>query len=131
VNKALNNSLVWEVCHTWEISPRLSVYDGGVEQITEYLRSRGVPEYISAVTQHLEEDNSNSENFDSDGTSDEALHKKALQIIQTEGKVSISHSQRCLRISYNEAAIIVEKMEHKGVIPPNHVGKREILLPED
>ncbi len=103
-----------------------------VEQIAEYLRSTGVAEHISAVTQRLEEDDSNQENFDSDGTSDKALYRITLQIIQIKRKVSISHAQRCLRIGYDKADITVEKMEHRGVIsPPNHVGKREILLTEN
>lgn len=108
------------------------VDDKEVEKITEYLRSTGTPEYISAVTQQLEEDESKFENFDNDATSEEGLYQKALQIVQTERKISISYIQRCLRIGYNKAATIVDKMEQQGVIsPPNHVGKREILLPEN
>ncbi|MCC8417774.1 MAG: DNA translocase FtsK 4TM domain-containing protein [Rickettsia endosymbiont of Bryobia graminum] len=108
------------------------VDDREVEKITDYLRSTGTPEYISAVTQQLEDDEDNIDNFASDDTSDESLYKKALQIVQTERKVSISYIQRCLRIGYNKAATIVEKMEQKGVISPqNHGGKREILLPEN
>ncbi|XVN43147.1 MAG: DNA translocase FtsK 4TM domain-containing protein [Candidatus Rickettsia vulgarisii] len=108
------------------------VDDKEVEKITDYLRSTGTPEYISAVTQQLEDDEDSIDNFSSDNTSDEALYKKALQIVQTERKISISYIQRCLRIGYNKAATIVEKMEQKGVVsPPNHVGKREILLPEN
>ncbi len=38
--------LVWEICSTWKILPRLLVDDKVVEQITEYLRSTRVPEYI-------------------------------------------------------------------------------------
>ena len=39
--------------------------------------------------------------------------------------------QRKLGIGYNKAARLVEQMEEEGVVTPaNHVGKREILLPE-
>jgi S-DNA-T family DNA segregation ATPase FtsK/SpoIIIE len=59
------------------------------------------------------------------------LYKKAVQIVRLERKASISYIQRSLRIGYNRAAILVEKMENDGIVsPPNHTGKREILLPE-
>jgi hypothetical protein len=48
----------------------LLVEDKEVEQRTEYWRSTGVPEYISATIQKLEEDDSNLEHFDNDGISD-------------------------------------------------------------
>ncbi len=63
VNKVLNNSLVWKTRYTWKISPRLLVDDKEVGPITEYLRSTGVREYISSVTQQLEEDNTNLEKW--------------------------------------------------------------------
>ncbi len=108
------------------------VDDKEVEKITQYLRSTGVPEYISAVTQQLDDDELNAEGLGDDSTNDEALYKRAVQIVQLERKVSISYIQRCLRIGYNRAATLVEKMEQNGVIsPPNHTGKREILLPEN
>jgi S-DNA-T family DNA segregation ATPase FtsK/SpoIIIE len=34
-----------------------------------------------------------------------------------------------LQIGYNRAARLIEQMEKEGVVgPPNHVGKREILV---
>jgi S-DNA-T family DNA segregation ATPase FtsK/SpoIIIE len=108
------------------------VDDKEVEKVTQYLRSTGVPEYLSAVTQQLDDDEVNAESLGDDSTSDETLYKRAVQIVQLERKVSISYIQRCLRIGYNRAATLVEKMEQNGVIsPPNHTGKREILLPEN
>lgn len=108
------------------------VDDKEVEKVTQYLRSTGVPEYISAVTQQLDDDEVNGESLGDDSSSDETLYKRAVQIVQLERKVSISYIQRCLRIGYNRAATLVEKMEQNGVIsPPNHTGKREILLLEN
>ncbi|MCC8415923.1 MAG: DNA translocase FtsK 4TM domain-containing protein [Rickettsia endosymbiont of Gnoriste bilineata] len=107
------------------------VDDKEVEKVTEYLRATGTPEYLSAVTQQLDDDEVNVESSGDDSTNDETIYKRAVQIVQLERKVSISYIQRCLRIGYNRAATLVEKMEQNGVIsPPNHTGKREILLPE-
>ncbi|MFU7503202.1 MAG: DNA translocase FtsK, partial [Candidatus Tisiphia sp.] len=108
------------------------VDDKEVEKVTQYLRSTGIPEYLSAVTQQLDDDEVNAESLRDDSSSDETVYKRAVQIVQLERKVSISYIQRCLRIGYNRAATLVEKMEQNGVIsPPNHTGKREILLPEN
>jgi S-DNA-T family DNA segregation ATPase FtsK/SpoIIIE len=45
-----------------------------------------------------------------------------------EGKASTSFLQRQLKIGYNRAADLIDKMEADGIIgAPNHVGKREVL----
>ena len=47
-------------------------------------------------------------------------------------RASISSVQRKLRIGYNRAATLIEKMEQEGVISAaNHAGKREILVGND
>ena len=105
------------------------VNEAEIEKITEYLKKTGAPEYISGVTEQPEEDDGSIDIVDS--TSDEVLYKKAVQIVRDERKSSISYIQRSLRIGYNKAANLVEKMEKEGIVsPPNHTGKREILLPE-
>ncbi|MGI4775816.1 MAG: DNA translocase FtsK [Janthinobacterium lividum] len=107
------------------------VDDKEVELVTNYLRSIAAPEYISAVTESAEDDNPGLEDL-SDGDDDESIYKKAKQIVKLERKVSISYIQRCLRIGYNRAANIIDRMERDGIISaPSHTGKREILLPED
>lgn len=108
------------------------VDDKEVEKITEYLRSTGTPEYLTAVTEQSDDEILVNNDTDENTTNDEALYKRAVQIIQLERKVSISYIQRCLRIGYNRAANLIDKMEENGLIsPPSHSGKREILLPED
>ena len=53
---------------------------------------------------------------------------KAVMIVRRDKKPSISYVQRQLRIGYNRAAILIEKMEEEGVISaPNISGKREVI----
>ena len=60
-----------------------------------------------------------------------ALFDHAVAIVAQDRKCSTSYIQRKLSIGYNRAAKIVEAMEEQGIVSPaNHVGKREILLPE-
>ena len=59
------------------------------------------------------------------------LYDQAVAIVARDRKCSTSYIQRKLSIGYNKAAKIVEAMEEQGVVSQaNHVGKREILVPE-
>lgn len=106
------------------------VDDREVERVTDFLRTTGIPEYVSAVTESQEELSSSGENFEEGVDAD--MYTQAVNIVKAERKTSISYIQRCLRIGYNRAANLVEEMERNGILsPPNHSGKREVLLPED
>lgn len=103
------------------------VEDSEVEKVTNFLRTTAAPDYISAVTEPIDDDiamdASESEND---------LYAQALTIVKNERKTSISYIQRSLRIGYNRAANLVEELEKNGILSsPNHSGKREVLLPED
>jgi len=105
------------------------VDDREVEKIVSYLKTQGEPKYIDDVT--IDEEGDASE-FGSDEFSDgDDLYRQAVNIIATDRKVSTSYIQRCLKIGYNRAATIIDRMEKEGLISEaNHVGKREILMPE-
>ena len=63
--------------------------------------------------------------------SDDALYDQAVMIVAKDRKCSTSYIQRKLAIGYNKAARLVEQMEEQGVVSSaNHVGKREVLVPE-
>ncbi|MFM7620890.1 MAG: DNA translocase FtsK [Alphaproteobacteria bacterium] len=65
---------------------------------------------------------------DDDGSGEGDLYKKAVMIVRRDKKASISYVQRQLRIGYNRAANLIEKMEQEGVVTtPNISGKREII----
>ena len=111
------------------------VKDSEVEKIVEFLKSQRQPEYVEAVTEgELSNDGKSGGGavFDSGdfggGSSDEDLYNQAVQIVQNDKKASISYIQRRLRIGYNRAASIVDRMEAEGIVSPaDHVGRREVL----
>ncbi|MGH1331577.1 MAG: DNA translocase FtsK [Paracoccaceae bacterium] len=111
------------------------VSDEEVEEIVNHLKAYGPPEYIGGVVEGP------AEGTESDidavlglgGNSDveDALYDTAVAIVIKDRKCSTSYIQRKLSVGYNKAARLVEQMEDAGLVSPaNHVGKREILVPE-
>jgi S-DNA-T family DNA segregation ATPase FtsK/SpoIIIE len=103
------------------------VDDREVERVVEFLKAQGAPEYVDSVT--IAEDEDSDLLVDDESSDDDGLYKQAIQIVKRDRKCSTSYVQRCLRIGYNRAAIIIERMEKDGIISePNHSGKREIFI---
>ena len=60
--------------------------------------------------------------------SEEVLYRQALSIVLRDKKASVSYIQRQLKLGYNRAARLIDRMEEEGIVgPANHVGKREVL----
>jgi S-DNA-T family DNA segregation ATPase FtsK/SpoIIIE len=108
------------------------ISDKEVETIVSYLKTQGEPQYEAAVTYDPEEEGETGELFDEDESdADRALYEQAKEFVIRDNKASTSYVQRRLKIGYNRAARIIEKMEQEGIVgPANHVGKREVLVRE-
>ena len=111
------------------------VSDEEVEEIVNHLKQFGEPDYVGGVVEGPSEDAES--NIDAvlglGGNTDgeDALYDQAVQIVIKDRKCSTSYIQRKLAIGYNKAARLVEQMEEQGLVSSaNHVGKREILVPE-
>ena len=111
------------------------VSDEEVEEIVNHLKSFGAPEYVTGVVEGPDGDAESSidQVLGLGGNTDEqdALYDTAVAIVVKDRKCSTSYIQRKLAIGYNKAARLVEQMEDAGLVSAaNHVGKREILIPE-
>ncbi|MDU8943800.1 DNA translocase FtsK [Ovoidimarina sediminis] len=111
------------------------VSDEEVEEIVNHLKAYGPPEYVGGVVEGPDEEKESDIDLvlglggNTDG--EDALYDQAVAIVIKDRKCSTSYIQRKLAIGYNKAARLVEQMEDQGVVSPaNHVGKREILVPE-
>lgn len=64
-----------------------------------------------------------------DAKSEAAIYNEAVEIVITENKPSISYIQRRMKIGYNKAANLIERMEKEGIVSPaeNATGKRIVL----
>ena len=102
------------------------VSDDEVQEITEYLRNTGEPAYVDSVT---EDDDIAAGIPGFEGESSDDLYDQAVGIVLRERKASTSFLQRHLKIGYNRAASLIDRMESERLISAaNHVGKREVLV---
>nr|CAH7713398.1 unnamed protein product [Callosobruchus chinensis] len=103
------------------------VSDDEVQNIVDHLKTQGEPNYMEEITK--EDENSFAESEGEAEDEENGLYNQAVAIIQRDQKVSTSYIQRQLRIGYNRAANIVERMEKEGIVSaPSYSGKREILV---
>ncbi|MBN2223805.1 MAG: DNA translocase FtsK 4TM domain-containing protein [Deltaproteobacteria bacterium] len=94
-----------------------------IGRIVDFVRAQGTPTY--------EEIDLDREQEPGDGLGDDYDEKfdEAVALIAQTGKASISLVQRHLRIGYNRAARIIEKMEEDGIIGPSDgVKPREVFI---
>ncbi len=94
------------------------VSDQEVQDFVESLKSVGQPTYEPEILELLEAaDKQESQiTIEVEEDSDEELYKKALEIVVQKGQASTSMIQRALRIGYNRAARLVERMEQEGLL---------------
>ncbi len=111
------------------------VSDEEVEEVVNSLKAYGPPQYVGGVVEGPDEDKENDIDLvlglGGNTTGEDALYDQAVAIVARDRKCSTSYIQRKLAIGYNKAARLVEQMEENRLVSPaNHVGKREILMPE-
>ena len=110
------------------------VSDEEVQDVVEFLKKNGPPQYAASVQQQIDRDasaddeDSEAGGADDDMGDDEELFNQALDVIKSTKRASTSMIQRRLRIGYNRAARIMDLMEEKGIVgPENGSSPREIL----
>ena len=107
------------------------VEDSEVEKITRFLSNQSQPEYDDSITVEPEEqDKMTGSNLTlNQNVTEDLVYDEAVKLVLREKRASTSFIQRHLRIGYNRAATIIEKMEENNVISkPGRAGKREILI---
>ena len=105
------------------------VSDDEVRAVADHWRGQGQPDYVESVTEDPEDGGFAMEGAPAGGDSaEDRMYAKACQIVVESQKASTSWLQRQLRIGYNSAARMIERMEEEGLVsPPNHVGRRDVL----
>ncbi len=102
------------------------VSENEIKKAVDHLKAQGKPVYDDSILKPREEESEGGEQEEE--LSDE-LWDQALATVSEMRQVSISMLQRKMRIGYNRAARMIERMEREGVVGPADGAKpREVLL---
>jgi S-DNA-T family DNA segregation ATPase FtsK/SpoIIIE len=99
------------------------VSEGEIKRLVEFWRQQGEPTYTRSILLERKErkeleDDEYDEKYD-----------EAVAYVSKTGHASISLIQRKLRIGYNRAARIIERMEVEGIVGPSDgVKPRDVLI---
>jgi S-DNA-T family DNA segregation ATPase FtsK/SpoIIIE len=101
------------------------ITDSDISRVVSHIKEQGQPIYDETILKEPEKTGGNGEE---DGENDE-LYDQAVKIVAETKQASISMVQRKLRIGYNRAARMIERMELEGVVGPADGSKpRQVLV---
>jgi len=92
------------------------VSDAEVQRVVEFLKKQGKPVYEKSILEMKETDGKGGGGEDEE---DDPQYDAAVALVAEARQASISMVQRRLRIGYNRAARIIEKMEQEGIVGPS------------
>lgn len=109
------------------------VSDEEVGAVVDWLKEQGEPDYVMDILEAPEDGSTGSAVMDamlgtSTGDDDEDLFAQSISIVVRDKRASTSYLQRRLKVGYNKAAGLIDRLEEEGIISaPNHAGRREVL----
>ena len=93
--------------------------------VVGFLKQQGRPVFDDSILK-ARDGGGDSRRDDDD---EDPVYDEALALVSRMEEVSVSKLQREMRLGYNKAAKIVERMEREGVVgPPNGVKPRQVLI---
>jgi S-DNA-T family DNA segregation ATPase FtsK/SpoIIIE len=90
------------------------VSDGDVHRVVDFIKRQEEPRYEMELLEGGDEEGDGEEDED---LSDE-MYDMAVRLVTEHRQASISWLQRRLRVGYNRAARMIERMEREGVVSP-------------
>ncbi|MGV8079197.1 MAG: DNA translocase FtsK [Syntrophales bacterium] len=95
-----------------------------IDRIVMFIKKQGQPSFDPSITEYRPETSSAESDEDVDEKYDEAV-----ALVSDLGQASISLVQRYLKVGYNRAARIIERMEADGIVGPADGAKpRKVLV---
>ena len=96
-----------------------------IERIVAFVRKQATPAYDQSIAEYEQEAPDGEK---AEGDFDEK-YDEAVELVTDLGQASISLVQRYMKIGYNRAARIIERMETEGVVGPSDgVKPRKVLV---
>jgi DNA segregation ATPase FtsK/SpoIIIE, S-DNA-T family len=101
------------------------ISDEEIENICTFIKQQKSPEYEMEIVEGRPEADKDIDIIGmTEGSGEEAdLYQEAKKIVLTTKIASISMLQRRLKIGFNKAAGLIEKMEEEGIVGPYREGK--------
>jgi S-DNA-T family DNA segregation ATPase FtsK/SpoIIIE len=100
------------------------VSDREISRIVSFIRKQETPVYDESIQKFKAE---STEGEKTDGNFDEK-YDEAVELVTELGQASVSLVQRYLKVGYNRAARMIERMEKEGVVGPSDgVKPRKVL----
>jgi S-DNA-T family DNA segregation ATPase FtsK/SpoIIIE len=102
------------------------VSEAEINRLTAFWKAQGAPVYDPEILKPRAED---GESMDGEDEIADELYDQAIAAVSDMRHVSISLLQRKMRIGYNRAARMIERMEREGIVGPADGAKpREVLI---
>jgi S-DNA-T family DNA segregation ATPase FtsK/SpoIIIE len=99
------------------------VSDGDVHRVVDFIKRQEEPRYEMELLEGGDEDEGGE---DGEDLSDE-MYDMAVRLVTEHRQASISWLQRRLRVGYNRAARMIERMEREGVVSSAGAKGREVI----
>ncbi len=101
------------------------VSEGELHRVVEFLKQQGRPVYDESILKARE----GADRAGLDADEDDPVYDQAIELVSRMEEVSVSKLQREMRLGYNKAAKIIERMEREGIVgPANGVKPRQVLV---
>ncbi|HET6923033.1 MAG TPA: DNA translocase FtsK [Anaeromyxobacteraceae bacterium] len=96
-----------------------------IGRVVAFLKEQGRPVYDESILRAREGAADPARDLDED----DPVYDEALELVARMEEVSVSKLQREMRLGYNKAAKIIERMEREGIVgPANGVKPRQVLI---
>jgi DNA segregation ATPase FtsK/SpoIIIE, S-DNA-T family len=96
-----------------------------LQRVVDFLKEQGKPVYDESILKARDQAGEGGRYDDED----DPVYDQALELVARMEEVSVSKLQREMRLGYNKAAKIIERMEREGVVgPANGVKPRQVLI---
>jgi DNA segregation ATPase FtsK/SpoIIIE, S-DNA-T family len=100
-----------------------------IRKVVGYLKDQSRPVFDQEFTRAIDEAHEEkSEDLEDESLADD-MYDQAVELVAESQQASISWLQRRLRVGYNRAARMIERMEKEGLVsPPDGVRPREVRM---
>lgn len=101
------------------------VSDKEIDRIVAFVCNQGAPAYDPSIAEYQHE----SQDSEKAETDFDEKYDEAVELVADLGQASISLVQRYMKIGYNRAARMIERMEAEGIVGPSDgVKPRKVLV---